>query len=105
MIMVEDVFAVIQGERVYQALRWGEPSGDAFVEPYHEVAAYLTYMQHYLDEAKKRATKEMSPVASLHAIRKVAALAVACMEWHGAPSRVEEDGPDSTVANAHAEQA
>lgn len=91
----EDVYRVIDGERYYQELmakkhNWGQGTGDA---SNHEVGVFLalleTYVRRALD-AHADATGYRGPVSdnqALHVVRKIAALAVACMEQHGAPER------------------
>lgn len=84
----KEVYEAIDSERDYQQQRWG---GDH----YRTVGEYLIYMQDYLDEAKRQATREPdNPVGwrnvsdnTKDTIRKIAALAVACMEHNGAPKR------------------
>lgn len=79
-------YAAIDSERDYQDAKWGnKPSGGM-----HEVNGYLVFMQSYLTEAMNICTRNADPEASsmaLHNVRKIAALAVACMEQHGAPKR------------------
>lgn len=79
-------YAAIDSERDYQeALRAASHNAGG---PPPEVAAFLLYMDEYLSRAKRIAAADWSSDAglkTLHQIRKVAALAVACMEVHGAP--------------------
>jgi hypothetical protein len=72
----KQVYEVIDTERDYQDRRWGPRS--------NSTAAYLTFMRHWLTRAEQEATKDDDPHRALTSIRKVAALAVACMEEHGA---------------------
>ncbi len=85
---IDDVFNAIVSERVYQARKWGIRQPDeTFVEPKHSVGDFLVYMQYYLDEAVNEATQKTDDFWPLESIRKIAALAVACMEQHGASPR------------------
>jgi hypothetical protein len=87
----DDVFNAIVSERVYQARKWGVRQDDeTFVEPKHSVGDFLVYMQNYLDKAFAQATNETDDYWPLEEIRKVAALAVACMEQHGASWRGDQ---------------
>ena len=79
----EVVYAAIDSERDYQERRWNL---------HHEVAAFILFMEEYLGFARNVISTKGDPQASdeaLHQIRKVAGLAVACMEQHGAPLRLE----------------
>lgn len=81
-VMREIVFDVLGREREYQIEKWGE--GDA------SVAEFLVYMQDYLTEAFKQRTR-YSHEDTLHTIRKITAMGVACMEQWGAPDRAITD--------------
>jgi hypothetical protein len=75
----EDVLAAIAGELLYQQHEFGDNP--------HEIDAFATYIRRYsalLDEA---ATSPNTPEAKLTVVRKIAAIAVRCMEQHGAPLR------------------
>ena len=79
-----DVYKAVDSERTYQEEQWGDRS--------HSVTEYILFMEHYLFEARKRAsTKDLSvPIHHndvLDFIRKVTALGVVCMEENGAPHR------------------
>ena len=78
----DQVFEAINTERDYQQKRWGDD-----VQKAQPVAAFLTFMRHYLTLAEREASK-VSGEAALEDIRKITALGVACMEAHGAPIRV-----------------
>lgn len=83
-----DVYRAIDGERKYQDSKWNPettPSGGQ-----HSVGAWLTFMRVYLRQAEEQLTGKPDPEASdqaLHTIRKVAAMAVACMEQNGVKTR------------------
>lgn len=78
-------FGAIISEREYQNQRWA-------AEPPHSITEWLTYIQNYALEAQnivtRKPTHDADPEA-LHIIRKIGAMAVACMEEHGAPYRKE----------------
>jgi hypothetical protein len=91
-----DVYAALDSERDYQedrkddSARAYERQGLSRVDSGHEVASFLTYMRDYLTEAEHVCSRNWGPDAdlrTLHIIRKVTALGVACMEEHGAPQR------------------
>ncbi len=71
----KEVYALIDGERDYQIELWAE------YEAKNTVASFITYMRMYVNNALlPRANHE-------HVFRKVAALAVACMEQFGSMRR------------------
>lgn len=83
-----DVYTIIDEERAYQTKRWNRETTKS--GGYHSITEWLVYMQDYINEALHTASRESDSKAdelALHNIRKVAAMAVACMEEHGAPSR------------------
>jgi hypothetical protein len=82
-----DVYDALDTERDYQQKKFG---GDA---P-RSVGDFLVYMQDYLTEAVRQATRDPSSqesntvsYATLETVRKITAIGVACMEQHGAPQR------------------
>lgn len=83
-----DVYRAIDGERKYQDSKWNPdttPSGGN-----HPVGSWLTFMDSYLREAQDQISRGADPEASdaaLHTIRKIAAMAVACMEQNGVKYR------------------
>jgi hypothetical protein len=76
-----EVYAAIDSERDYQERRWGDAGCN------HEIAAWITYMRSYLDEAANLASRNSPETIALDCIRKVTAMGVRCMEEHGAPKR------------------
>lgn len=92
MIEREKVYEAIDSERKYQDSKWAEHNHNS----YHEVESWLMYMEHYIDKAKEIVSTKPEKEAyaeALHHIRKVAALAVACMENYGAPLRQQKPQP------------
>lgn len=83
----QDIYAELNMEREYQDYLWGGHNHDKF----HEPESWITYMEHYLDLAKKAlSTKHVDdayPIA-MDNMRKVVALGIACMENYGCPTRV-----------------
>lgn len=75
----EAAYHAIDGERDYQDKKWGDVP--------HETAAFVAYIQEYTNQLVKASATIAGAEATLHAMRKVAALCVACMEQHGAPLR------------------
>lgn len=89
----QEVFEVIEGERDYQDAVWG-PHHDRE----HSITEFLVYMRDYVEQALHDCTRladEIADPKALDAVRKVAALGVACMEVHGAPKR--KRGSDLTL--------
>jgi hypothetical protein len=77
-----EVYAAIDSERDYQEQKW--PGN------FHSPVEFLVYMQDYLTEAMRVASRQPDEVAIprvLESIRKITAMGVACMEQHGAPKR------------------
>lgn len=83
-----EVYDCIDTERQYQDLRWSprrekNDTPDAEKPP----AEWINYMEYHLDAAKVGVYKLEDEEALAH-VRKVAALAVRCLELHGCPKRV-----------------
>ena len=84
----EEVYDAVDSERSYQQTMWdgynGEPDNPL------EVGEFLTLLEEYVAQARATWCKERTKEApdSLNAVRKVAGIAVNCMEQHGAPHRV-----------------
>jgi len=76
------VYELIDGERAYQDSKPPRPEGDA-VTP---VSAWVIYLEKQIQEAKESIYYLDTPKAMAH-VRKIAALAVACMEYNDTPSR------------------
>lgn len=74
-----DVFSAIDGEVEYQFAKFGENP--------HEIDAFATYIRQYSRILDETATAPNTPEAKLTVVRKIAAIAVRCMEQHGAPKR------------------
>ena len=74
----KSVINTLLEEREYQDQKWcGEK---------HEIGSWLIFMQHYLNEASKEITTGKDNNA-LHAMRKLTALGITCLEQYGCPER------------------
>jgi len=78
------VFAIVMEEREYQD---AQQEGGRFQVAVHSVGAELTLMKVYMDKALAAFANNFGDAPALHAIRKVVALGVRCMENHGALPR------------------
>lgn len=83
MIKMQQVFDVIRREREYQDNVWPKSPTS--------VSAFLLYIEEYLKKAKDDFVNGKSNGRGLYDVRKIAALAVACMEHNGAIERYEEE--------------
>lgn len=79
------VYRAIDSERGYQDEL---PSSRTDGHPL-TVGDYITMMQHYQTELVTAWTKNSGDRQALHVMRKLAGIAVHCMEDHGAPFRGE----------------
>jgi len=85
------VFEVISQERNYQEfIIEKDPNRCEQTEIPHSVGDYLTMLATYLRKAQDAWTNHGGVQGSLHEIRKIGAIAVHCMEDHGAPPRINE---------------
>jgi hypothetical protein len=104
------VFKKINHERMYQQSRWDPKSGEygtcvgaltdqshPVEERYHEVGAWISFMESYLAKARDVNSTSDDLTEALLGIRKVVALGVACLEQHGCPDRPGW-GPEQMVA-------
>ena len=86
----ERVFLAIDSERSYQdnlKKDRAENPTDGTRSINHSVGDFVTMMQHYQNELTAAWTKNPGDTAALHVMRKMAGIAVNCMEQHGAPLR------------------
>lgn len=84
-----DVYKALDSERAYQNKKWwrpGSPESAAGHNP-HTITEWLTYMQYYVNKGLEVQTLSHNEGEGLDFLRKVAALGVAGMEQHGAPTR------------------
>jgi len=73
------VYVAIDTERDYQDTVWAGHK--------HEVAGYITMMTHYHQKLVEAWTVNAGDSAAMEVMRKIAGIAVHCMEVHGAPHR------------------
>lgn len=87
MVSRSEVYAAIDSEREYQDRLWPEHGGASNPNPL-TIGEFLVLLDDYLQKAKSQWTTERKPeVQTLHIMRKIAGIAVNCMEQHGAPKR------------------
>ena len=83
-----EVYDRIDVERQYQDLRWTpRRAANGVADSEKPPAEWINYMEFHLNEAKKEVYM-LNDEEALAQVRKVAALAVRCMELHGCPERV-----------------
>jgi hypothetical protein len=83
-----EVYAAIDGEREYQR-KW-ESADLTDSGGRHTNVEFLVYIRDYVEEALHAASRDPDPkarVQNTHAMRKIAALAVAAMEQNGVLTR------------------
>lgn len=78
----EDVYKLIDGEREYQNSKPPRPKYDEDTS----VGEWLIYIRHHLSKATESVYK-LNERSALECVRKIAALAVACMENNETPYR------------------
>ena len=85
----DQVYAAIDQERDYQdnVVKTDPKRFNANSTFPHSVGDYLTLLSTYLRKAQDDWSLNAGVEASLHQVRKIAAIAVHCMEDHGAPLR------------------
>jgi hypothetical protein len=77
---------VIDKERDYQDNLNKGPNGRTDGQT-KQVGCFLSLMHHALNDAHKQYYEQQGDTHALHMVRKIAALAVQCLEIHGAPPR------------------
>lgn len=77
----EDVYKLINAERDYQNEIWGRDDDSK------TVGSHLTLLRTYLRAAEDGYTYTDGNRKALDTVRKIAALAVRCMELHTTPER------------------
>ena len=87
----EEVYQLIDEEREYQDLLW--PQRDNPDSPNAlTIGEFVLLISEYVDRAKNTWAKERKPeIKTLHMVRKIAGIAVNCMEQHGAPQRIADE--------------
>jgi hypothetical protein len=83
----QDVYKRIDDERDYQDQRWNTNLREGDVSDEEKpVAEWLNYIEYHLSKAKDT-NYHLDKETTLAEVRKVAALAVRCIEIHGCPER------------------
>jgi hypothetical protein len=78
----DDVYTLIDGERDHQDAKWGE------IEDHpHEVGSWILILEKLVQDARLAWVGKTGDKGALAEVRQIAAVAVACMEEHGAPRR------------------
>lgn len=78
----QQVYQLVDGERTYQDSGEARPKSDAETS----VGEWLIYIRWHLDSAFNH-VYQLEETQALESIRKIAALAVACMEYNNTPTR------------------
>jgi len=78
------IYKIIDGERDYQSNL--TPQRTAGEE--HEVGSYLLMLSEYVDKTQAAWADNAGDIPALHGVRKIAAIAVRCMEVYGCPPRM-----------------
>lgn len=100
------VLAAIDSERAYQDLHWTQQGDTQGVPNRLTVGEFLLLLGEYHAQARTAWSREPKPEsATLHVMRKIAGIAVNCMEQHGVPRREwsEEETAVRTVPAQRAE--
>jgi len=80
-----EVYRAIDTERVFQDDKWGEMDAANPVT----VGEFVLLLEQYAAEARAVWSREFKPNdKTVEIVRKIAAIAVNCMEQHGAPQRL-----------------
>lgn len=79
----EDVYKLIDGERDYQDNLGSDRTDGVF----RTVGDYITMLQYYQTQLIEQWTINPGCEQALNVMRKIAGIAVHCMEDHGAPKR------------------
>ena len=74
-ILPADVLTAVNDERVFQNRKWGSIDSHP-----HEVGAWLTILRKHLADAEQEWSSKRGDAGALEEVRKIAAIAFACME-------------------------
>jgi hypothetical protein len=87
----KEVYAAIDSERDYQDSKWPQAEWDGSgIKPPNPltIGEFVLLMEEYCSRARSMWSSEKKPEGlTLELVRKVAGIAVNCMEQHGAPVR------------------
>jgi hypothetical protein len=91
-----EVYAAIDTERSYQDRKWPMPKHHGGMQNPMSIGEFVLLLEEYVTKARVEWALEKKPEGrSLHFIRKVAGIAVNCMEQHGAPKRGDAPFPEN----------
>jgi hypothetical protein len=79
-----EVYRRVDGERDYQD---SFITGKKFEDKIHSVEAEILMMSSYIRKAEDAWTNNKGEEAALDVVRKIAGLAIRCLEHHGCPER------------------
>jgi hypothetical protein len=82
----DEVYEIINEERAYQDVL----SADRTDGTDKTVGEYIVMLQYYLDKAVEMWTMKPGTLPAMDQVRKIAAIAVRCMEQHPTPRRCTE---------------
>ena len=89
----EQVYKAVDSERDFQDFHWQNPDGSGTPNPL-TVGENLLLIEEYAARARSEWSKEGRPeMRTLNMIRKIAGIAVRCLEEHGAPFRGMGESP------------
>lgn len=88
------VFAILSEERDHQD---AERAKGRFNDDEHSLTSEIVLLQSYARKAGDTYTDTKGDEAALHVVRKLAAIAVRCMEHNGALSRDESESEQSQI--------
>lgn len=82
-----EAFEAINSERDYQDKVWGNSASSKVEGTGRTLDEFALYIHGYANDLAALASHIDEPEEKLNFVRKIAGLAVACMEQHGAPKR------------------
>lgn len=85
-VLRKSVYDVIDGEREYQERAWPTTTNGP-EDHWHTVGEEIVLLNRYVQKATEEWSDKSGDEPALHVVRKIAAIAVRCMERHGAPPR------------------
>lgn len=87
MVSRQEVYSAIDSERAYQNRQWQEPEQEG-VPNQMGIGEFVLLVEEYAMKARASFCVEKRPeIGALNIMRKIAGIAVNCMEQHGAPHR------------------
>jgi len=84
----QKIYEAIDSERNYQNMRWNVNTTTS--QNMHTFEEWFVYIEDYVNEAKhvlSRTPRQEADLIASDIMRKVAAMAVCCMEEHGVENR------------------